>query len=458
MPGGSFAWRRLTEYFDEVRDLFGGDTVNTITDLIDVPGEHDFTPERLRYYKDGSRRFLQYGDDANYTEAARGRTLAPDSGQTLTMETAERAAYPVGSDLWPSMSYSVNQAPQAGDAVGGGFGIIDLANFQPEDVSYAAGSDADGWFWYHTADTGLDEVILAGVGDGSIYYAEQTSTFNAASVLSIMETRLNWYGVGPGKYIRSYTNIEDYPDEPNRNKVLGYVANDDGPSSLDASHRATLAVHQASGNSGLELMSGSMSVKASADPNYQFKRKGHQMSLENTNTTVGTYQVLGAIRGQNSRPEVKLRIPGFTITKTPGSGVTRTKVLMMAVSPENTNADDAFPTPHEDAVPKEHNSKNSVVEEVSVAGDAATPLTGPIEDDAGTDVTGATTSNTIINPGGYQIGRQSINPEGVGSNLTALQGSQVGLRNLYDTDIALILVDATTAGTVELDVLTGQNS
>lgn len=447
----------LSTLFDRLSlwsDQFDGQTSNTPEDLVDVPGEHDFSPERIRYYKNGSRRFLQYGTDANYTETARGRTLAPDSDQTLTINTAERAAYPVGADLWPSMSYSVNQPPQAGDAIGGGYGIIDLANFDPATVSYDAGSTADGWFWYHTADTGLSECILAGVGDGSIYYDTQVPVYQAADVLAIMETRLNWYGVGPGKTIRSYTDIANHPNKPMQNKVLGHVANDSGPSSVKASHRAILSIYQAAGNSGLELTAGSMSVWASSTPNYAFKAKGHEMSLDNTNTTAGTYQVLGAIRPDPTREAVKLRFTNIDITQTPGTETNNTEVLVVAVDPSNTNA----PAGGSWDTPVEHNPTNSVVEQVTVAGDATTPLTGPDQAGAGTDIDGADTSNTVTNPGGYQMARETVGVEGTGGKTESKKDEQTGDRELYDTDYALFLVDSDTAGTLKVQVSTEQNS
>lgn len=448
MPRGSFSIRRLTEYWDEGRDYFNRLITNEFTDLIDVPGEHDFTPERLRYYKDGTRRFLQYGSDGNYMETNTGHLLEPNSGQTLRLETAERAAYPVGFDMLPSMARRITQDPQAGDVIGGGYGNLDLDNFQPSTVSYADGSTADGWFWYHTADTGRDECILAGVRDGTVYYdTGPVKLQKAASTLTLLEMQLNWYGVGPAITREYFTDIEDYPDDPFRRHRVGAVAADDGKSAALASHRVQLGIKQASGNSGLGVEAGSMSVKLSGDPNYQYKSKGHSMDLENTNTVLGEYQVCGALRIDPSRPEIKVRINDLDIISTPGSATNNARVLIMSVDPSETDI-----SPSAFSTPVEHNAANSVVEEV----EDNTAL-GP-DIDGSEDASGASLSNIITNPGGYQIGRESVTPEGTGAASVRTTGEQIGKRNLYDRDWALLLVDSDTAGTCEIDVNTTQNS
>lgn len=101
---------------------------------------------------------------------------------------------------------------------------------------------------------------------------------------------------------------------------------------------------------------------------------------------------------------------------------------------------------------------NPLVDLIEVAGDAGTPLTGPVEDDANTDSTGATTSNTTDNPGGYQIGRTNVTPQGGGTSTNVSEAPALGNRELYPGDIAIIWVDSDTAGVHEIDALTEQNS
>jgi len=452
MPDPSWHERRITRGMGTYADNFDRLVANDLNDLLVVDGEKEFTPERLRYYKNGSRRFLQYGSDSNYSESSPGHMLSPDAGQTLELFSAERSYYPVGNDLWPSMARRLSQAPQSGDVVGGGYGDIDLANFDPADVSYS-GTTADGFFWYHTESTGLSSVLLAMAQGGTIVDSRTVDLNKAADILTIIEKRLNYYGVGPAVTRETYTNVADYPEAPQRNEVVGAVANDDGKGPESGSHRAVFAIHQASGNSGLELEAGSLGIRTPGPGEPNYKTKIHQMALSNTNTTKGTWQVVGAIRGDNSRPTVKVRIPTIDIVSTPGSSTNYTRVMFVAAAPANTDADDAFPAAHADAVPEEHSGSNSVVEEVE-----NNSIVGPVEDDANTDASGAATSNTMTNPGGYQLAYDSITTEGSGLTTLVFEGGEVGNREVYDTDIALILADSDTSGTIELDVATDQNS
>lgn len=444
--------KQMLEALSSYTDNFDRQIAQDLSDILIVDGEKEFTPERMRYYKDGTRRFLQYGDDGNYSETASGHLLEPASGQTLILETAERAFYPVGNDLWPSMSRRLTQPPQTGDAVGGGYGTIDIGNFDPANVSYS-GTAADGFFWFHTADTGLSEVLLVLAQGGTVVDSRTVSLSKAADILTIIEQRLNYYDVGPSVFRETYTNVADHPLDPQRNEVIGAVANDDGKGPEVGSHRTTLAVHQDAANSGLGVELGSVGVRTPGPSEPNFKTKTHQMELDNSNTTDGTWQVVGAIRGDPSRSTVKLRIPTIEIVATPGSSTNETRVIITAVDPANTDAGSMFPADHADAVPPEHSAKNSIVQAVT-----DNTIVGPDAGDANTDASGAATANTMTDVGGYQLAYDDITSEGSGSKTSVFQGGLVGNREIHDTDLALILVDADTAGTVKIDVVTDQNS
>jgi hypothetical protein len=460
--GLSHAIGRLIDYFDSSRDNFNRDVSNPLLDLIDVAGEKRFTPERLRFFKDGERVFIQYGTDPTYSETDQGHLLQPGSGQTCTLHTAEKAAYQVGYDLWPTQSRQINGTLEPGDAVGGGYGRVDLANFDPTAVDPEAdnpasgvytGTDADGYFWYHTVDTGFKQALLALVQNGTVFDSRIVELVTGADIFTIIEQRLNCYAVGPSVFQEISTDLVEYPDRPQLNRVVGAVANDDGQGSAEFSHRASFAVKQGAGNTGLELEAGSVALRTPGTAEPQFKVKGHTMAFDNTNTTLGTYQALGAFRIDTERETVKLRIQDMNIVNTPGQSVNTCRVLVMSTDPANTNADTFTFAP-----PEEHSETNSVLREVEVAGDAATPMTGPVEDDPGTDATGAVTANVTDNPGGYQIGRTTLTPEGQGTSTAAAESPSLGNRELYPGDIAVIWVDSNTAGIHEVDILTSQNS
>jgi len=447
VAGLSKAISRMTDVLNRSRDNFDRDVANELADIIEVAGEKDYTAERLRLYKDGQRRFLEYGTDANYNKVFSGHELSPDAGQTMELKTAERAFYPVGNDLWVSMSQKLSKPPQAGDAVISGYGDLAVEDYNPDTRTWD-GTDADGYIGVFDVDTGLDNVFECIVQAGTIVYSNTLSLNKTAGVFSIYERRLNWYDVGPSVLRQSFTDVVQHPERPQQNTVVGATSVDDGKAASRGSHRVGTGIIQAAGNTGLTVELGSIGVRTPGPGEPNFKTKGHRMKLQNSNTDAGVWQVCGAIRADADRPAIKLRFPTIQIESTPGSGVANTQVLLMAVDALNTDADTkTYETP------AEHSPSNSVVEIVE-----DNTITMPLEDDPGTDISGAATANTTTNPGGYQLGTDSTTSEGQGSKSVVTQDGTVGNRELHNGDYCLVLVLSETAGEVDLDVATQQNS
>jgi hypothetical protein len=463
IAGGSKIYGDVRARLDTQSDNFDRIVANPLIDLVDVAGEKDFTPERLRYFKDDTRVFLQYGTDATFSETTNGYLLTPGSDQHLTIRTAEKASYQVGYDLWPTQAFQINNTLQSGDVVGGGYGRIDIGDFDPSVVDPDADNPAsgaytntlaDGYFWYHTVDTGLTQRLLTEVQDGTVVDSAIFDLSKTAADFTINEIRLNCYAVGPAVHKQIFTDNDRYPLDPQINDTYGAVSNDDGQGSGEFSHRMVAAIKQGAGNSGLELEAGSFGIRSPGQAEPQFKFKGHSMDLDNTNTTEGTYQAVAAMRIDTDRENVKLRFTDMTVIATPGNSTNRTRVIIQATAPENTNADDDFTF----ETPSEHSTSNSVLREIEVAGDATPNLVGPLEDGAGTDSTGADTANTTTNPGGFQLIRASITPEGEGTSSGIAAQSAEGNRELYPGDIGIVWIDSNTSGIHEVDISTEQNS
>jgi hypothetical protein len=450
MNGLSKAVERLKDYWDRSRDNFDRNVSNELKDIIELPGEKDFTPERYRYFVNGNRRFLMYGDDANYSETQAGRLLTPDAGMTQTFRSAERAFYPVGNDLWVSIAQAIPTLPDEGDAVISGYGDPNIQNYNPDTRTWG-GTTADGYLGIFDADTGTDTVHEVIVQSGTVVYRNDLELRKDADILSIFERQLNWYDVGQSVLKQSFTAIDQHPNDPQQNRTIGATAVDDGQAAALGSQRPVVAVTQAEGNTGLEVEVGSMGIRTPgpAEPNY--KTKAHRITA--TVSTTDTWQAVGAIRGQPSRNVTKLRLNSINILSTAGSN-TNTRVLVVSVDRVNTNATDIFNgQTHADLVPNEHSKKNSVVEQI-----VDNTITVPIEDDPGTDVTGAVSANTADNPGGYQIGNDSFTTETAQGNQTVFEEGITPNRELNDRDVGVILVQSAETGDVDLSLVTGQNS
>jgi len=128
---GGGAQEDQLDLFQRSTDNFGRLIANGLRTVVKAPGENDFSPERLEVFSGDTRIQLMYGTDSRYEDNFFGRTLKPGSDESLIARTAQRATYPIGLDLLPSMAFQVNGPIQEGDVVAGGFGEPDLENFDP---------------------------------------------------------------------------------------------------------------------------------------------------------------------------------------------------------------------------------------------------------------------------------------------------------------------------------------
>jgi hypothetical protein len=429
------------------KDNFGNDIANPLTDLLSIPGHHDFTPERLRVYRNGDRIFLQYGDDSHYTETDTGRTLKPDEGDVMTVETAQRISYPVGNDIVASMAWGVDRAPEAGDVVAGGYGDPDITNFDPDTKTYTA-SNADGYFWYLCPDLGLTDILLAEVRDGTILYSTTKTLGSPADVWNRFAQWLNWYDVGPCRFIETYTDVVNREQFPQFNRPLGAVANDDGKGPLHGSKRMRLQVYRDTGTNALAVESGSFGVLVPGNFEYLFKEKFHVQAFDVTDTTDDSYEVVGAIRSDPDRPLIHSRLLDVEVVSTPSTS-TNCDILVVSVDPSSTNLSDS-----DFSSPRERSATNSVIQ-------AATDntATGPDSTASGTDASGAVTAETVSEIAGYQLGGQIVRSQGSGIETEQRYTQAKSMsRDIYDTDVALVLIDSDEAGIHETKITIAENN
>lgn len=427
-------------------DNFGHLVTNPLTEILDVPGHHEFAPYRKRVFKDGNRVFLQYGTDGVFSDTDAGTSMVPGSDQTLTLQSAKRILYPVGYDIIATHAFAINQAPQSGDVVAGGFGDPDVDNFDPSTESYS-GSNADGYFWYLTSNTGIQSMILAVVRDGSILDSVTVSLNKDATVWGRFEQWLNWYDVGPCRFYETFTDVANDRQNPQKNELLSSVANDDGKGPLNGSKRIRFQIHQASGNSGLELEVGSMSGQVPGRFDHNFAEKGFHLDVTPTNTTDGQWEPVAAIQVDPNKPLVQTRIDRAEIVQT-ASDTTDAEVIVMAVDPSSTNFVDS-----DFSYPPELSRGNDATRTSTNA--AAGDETGPDADGSGTDSTGPDTVTSMSDPGGYQLAIHEINQV---KNQGATQASSGTDRVLNDGDIGLVMVDTSASENHEISFTISENT
>lgn len=448
---GGGAEEELTDRFARSSDNFGRLIANGLRTVVKAPGENDFSPERLEVFSGDTRIQLMYGTDSRYEDTFSGRLLKPGSDEVITCRTAQRATYPIGLDLIPSQAFEINGPVQAGDAVAGGFGIADLENFDPSTREWT-GTEADGVMWVITEDEWPDQAYLMMVQNGDVVDEYLIDWETEADIWSRISFLWNWYDKGPAQMVETYTDTSRDRFNPQFNDLKGAVANDDGKGPGKGSHRIFGEVYQASGNSGLELEVGSMATQYVGNFPENLKVKSHTMEVTVDNTTDDTYEVVGAVKHAEGREDEEVSIQNLTFSTLPSTG-TDAEVMAIAVDPSNTNF-----VPEDFFKPPERNEANSAIRHTTESDAAITDAEGPVEDDAGTDASGATQAATMADPGGFQIGRDKENNASQGNESRSSKASIDSNRRLPDGRWALIIVDSNESGTHEIEIRAGENT
>lgn len=436
------------------QDDFGHPVVQQITTIQESQGYQRTNPERRRVFRNGSRLYLMYDDGFINNETSTyvddihlGTRLKPDPGDSMVLRGTDRLSYAVGFNSLLSMAFRTNDM-DPGDVWMAGFGIPDIQNFNYSEGTWA-GSEADGWIFYRTGDMDSDEVRLVQLRNGTIQDSSMADWIRPGRFWKRAELWTSWYAEGGGTLYESYTAVEEPPEPsrkvPHRTDLITSVANDLGPGPDVGAHRVFMACRQDSGNSGFTFDAGSFVQQVVNDYQPEFKDKGHPMIVTAENTTAGTYEVVGAIRLK--RPLTPGNVVQVSITGLP-TGTAEATVLVQAIDPGHTSlVDSDFTTP------VEHNKLNSALGIVS-----DNTATGPDEDDAGTDIDGATLVGTATNPGGYQIGFSEVTASGQGSSLNQRDTTLDASRNLPTSDYGLVWIDANEAGDYRLAMRIAQNA
>jgi len=243
MARGSFAIRRLTEYFDQARDVFGSDTVKTVSNESNIAGHYPYSPERWRLFDGdkatGTRLAPEYDDVPEYNHVGDYHELRPSGGQTVVFESAERYRYVVSFETEASFALAINQELQGDDYVRCGF--------------Y---DGTDGWFLEHNGDHAPDMVDMVLLRDGTEVYRTRT-TLESDDLLNNTRLALEtaWYDVSRQRWSQSYGE-----DGEQVNKTIGRESHFDERGSKKGNQHLRFEVQADPDTTGLVLEAGSTAL------------------------------------------------------------------------------------------------------------------------------------------------------------------------------------------------------
>lgn len=216
--------------------------------LLDIATQYNFSPERVRLYRNGSREFPQYNTVSQFEDAADHWKLKPDAGDTMHIESAESATYVVNYSLLASFAFQLNQSLQDGDALR---------------VGPRGPDDANGWYMEqrgadHT-DTQMDIIELSNGSTSTL--ASDVELDKPTTGWYRYECEYGWYAVLNQIWKQTYTVDGDVT-----NRQFAKTSRDGARGPEEGNLNLWYEIEAGGSTTGLELEVGSMGMVIEGNP------------------------------------------------------------------------------------------------------------------------------------------------------------------------------------------------
>lgn len=428
----------MTNPVSEWMDSFGNHLTRGVFNNADLASIYAFSPERYRFFRNGSKVLLRYEDIDNYAYFDDKRPgeedvfiLSPDAGDTLKLRTAERFRYTVNFVSEFTQALGISQ---------------DLEN--PNDRvtvffdTSPLGDLSDGYFIEYTGDHDPLTVDLYEKRNDSVIDQKYTVDIDVAlTVFNRLAGDYNWYNVGEWNTEQTHTD-----DRGQRNRRIGTLSTEDGDTNAGPTGRGPISgngrigaeVEADASTTDLELYLGSSSFTTLGAAGSSVKGKGAEAEDLSVSTT-GSWVPLFVMRADPDRPFVNLQLDEVEITV--GSG------KLMAISADSSNVLNGSANELSDSdfsPPEEHSGTNSVVE-----------VTDGTVVDQFPDNSGSTTTSAA-NPGGYQLGFDTTRTSGPGDKSQRTSGIQEK-HGVYGDEYAVFIAKPSTTDNFNVAYTTSQD-
>lgn len=259
----------------EWTDAFGKQIADGTFNKLDIATQYNFSPERVRLFRNGSREFPQYNSISQFNDGADIWQLQPDAGDTMHVESAESSTYTVQYVMQASFALELNQSLSSGDKL-----RIGAYNGTDGWVLEQRGSD-------HT-DTQVD-IIESSAGTETTLESDADLS-KPVTDWTRYEIDYNWYGVGNQIWRQTYTD--------GGNQINGEITktSNDGERGPETGNLNLWYEIQAdSSTSGLELNVGSMGLVELGDTT-TINRDKPQFEDISVSGSADTWEPIYAIR------------------------------------------------------------------------------------------------------------------------------------------------------------------
>ena len=346
------------------QDAFGRLIADGTRNIIDLPSTYPFSPERYRIEINGTRTDID--DTSKVTKQTTEYLLEPAAGDTIRFRSAERTRYIVGYEMKASWAWALPTALGPNDTFR--VGLNDTNNN-----------------WYRFEYT-ADSAALQIVHDTDGVVAEKTFEEPVdRDVRRRDEITYNWYGVGPGVGVVTYSE-----DGDQINKEVARVSRDGDTATEEPNLFLVYELDVGDSSTGKQAAIGSMGYSAVGSVTETSRPKAARFTgLSYAGTTTGDYEPLLAIRRDPTRPSIYTEFTKLNVTAASSSEVTAQAVPLGDTDAnfDDPDNDDTDPGPK---APPMQNANNSVIQYTT---DVST-----FPDQSGTVV------STAPDPGGRQVG------------------------------------------------------
>lgn len=350
---------------------------------IDIATHYNFSPERVRLFKNGNRQFVQYNSIAEFTDNRDHWLLQPSGGDTMHIESAESAAYVVNYQLQASFALQLNQSLQSGDKLrfgpyGGDNGWLVEQRGADHDDTHADIIEASG---------GTETTL-----ESDVELPKPTTEWHR------YECRYSWYNVGNQEWLQTYTDGGEQ-----FNDTFAETANDGVRGPEDGNLNVWYEIQADSGTSNLELEVGSMGIVTLGDTTQLQRDKPQRVELT-LDATDNTWLPVYALRIDPDNDSVNARLTELEVLRYGNNA--DLELVVSSMSPSKTDISDT-----DWGVPGYHHAQNSALE--------STTSVSQVPDDTGTQKT-LTSSDKF---GGYTFASSSRETGGNTTSVSTTRSS-----------------------------------
>lgn len=351
-------------------DALGNQIASPTRNVLDIATHYNFSPERARLFRNGSREFPQYSTVSQFNDTQDTWTLQPDAGDTMHIESAESGTYVVNYIMQGSWAFAINQSLADGDH-----------------IRIGPYNGTDGWFLEQRGADHTDRQadIIQSRGGTETTLKSDVDLLIATTEWHRLQCQFGWYAVLNQRWAQTITN-----DGRATNEQIAETSRDGERGPETGNLNLWIEVSADASTTGLELDCGSMGMITLGDPT-SLNRDKPQFEEITVSGTANAWEPILALRVDQDNENVNCQ---FSLLEVLDYGANDTLELVVASFDETkTNATGW-------GVPIYHHDQNSALESTTNISQVAND-SGTVEDlGAGTKFGGYTVAASIDVDGG----------------------------------------------------------